>query len=153
MPQTSGPIETFMADDHRQLDALLTANVRPDGTIDEETYTRFRHDLLRHIGMEEKVLLPYARVRCGGEPLGVAAQLRRDHSAIARLLVRSPTAAGIALLRDLLARHNLLEEGAAGLYAECDGLAGEESAGIVARLEAQPEVPLAAYYDGPLHRR
>lgn len=147
-----GPIEQFMVMDHARLDRLLSASERGDGTIDEELYTRFRHDLLRHVAMEEKVLLPYARMRRGGEALPIAFQLRRDHGEIAKLLVRAPIAERLTALRDLLGRHNPLEEGPGGLYAECDALAGDEAAAIVERLRAQPSVPLAAYYDGPLHR-
>lgn len=148
-----GPIELFMVEDHVRIDALLAASERPDGGIDEVTYTRFRHDLLRHIGMEEKVLLPDARARRGGEPLEIAAQLRREHGEIAKLLVGSPTPERLAELRAALARHNPLEEGPNGLYALCDALAGAEGGAVVERLRAQPKVPLAAYYDGPAHTR
>ena len=147
-----GPIEAFMTADHADIDRLLAASERADGTIDEETYARFRHDLLRHIGMEEKVLLPFARTCRGGKPLDVAAQLRQDHGEIARLLVGSPSAARLSALREVLVRHNPLEEGAAGIYAQCDALAGADGESLVAKLRAQPSVPLAPYYDGPPHR-
>lgn len=150
---SSGEIERFMTADHVRLDGLLAASERADGSIDGEVYARFRHDLLRHIAMEEKVLLPDARARRGGEPLAVAGALRRDHGAIAKLLVRSPTPARLAELRALLGRHNGLEEGARGLYAICDALAGAEATQVVARMSAQPAVPLAPYYDGPAHTR
>jgi hypothetical protein len=152
MQETAGRLERFMVADHAELDRLLAASERADGTIEEPMYTRLRHDLLRHIAMEEKVLLPYARVRRGGEPLPLAFQLRRDHGEIAKLLVRSPTRELLAKLRELLGRHNALEEGPAGLYAACDALAGAEASSVVERLRAQPRVPLAPYYDGPPHR-
>ena len=148
-----GAIERFMADEHVRIDGSLAASERPDGSIDEVAYARFRHDLLRHIGMEEKVLLPFARERRGGEPLPVAGALRRDHGEIAKLLVGSPTMARLDALRALLARHNSLEEGPEGLYAACDELAREGADDVVERLRAQPSVPLAPYYDGPAHRR
>jgi hypothetical protein len=147
-----GDIERFMAEDHVRLDHVLAASEGPGARIDEESYARFRRGLLRHIGMEEKVLLPYARTRRGGEPLAIAARLRQDHGEIARLLVGSPSPERIAALRALLVRHNPLEEGADGLYAVCDALAGDEASSVVAQLRAQPEVPLAPYYDGPPHR-
>jgi hypothetical protein len=61
-PGTSmaGPIETFLTADHARIDALLAKAERPDGTIDAEVYAEFRQGLLRHIAMEEKILLPYA---------------------------------------------------------------------------------------------
>ena len=149
---TVGPIERFMAEDHSRLDGLLTAatSVNP---IDELAYARFRRDLLRHIAMEEKVLLPYAREKRDGAALPVAPLLRADHGKIAKLLVRSPTLRIVDELREALALHNPLEEGPAGLYAECDALAGDDAEAVVSLLRDQPNVPVAKYYDGPLHRR
>lgn len=148
----AGPIERFMTDDHAELDRLLARAVAAADAIDEAVYADFRERLLRHIGMEEKVLLPFAKEKHGA-PLAIAAQLRDDHSAIAKLLVRSPTPAIAAELRRILERHNPLEEGASGLYATCDALAGDEADAIVERLRAQPKVPVAKYYDGPAHDR
>lgn len=148
-----GPIERFMVADHVRIDRDLRAALRDDGSIDEVSYARFRHDLLRHIGMEEKVLLRYARDKRSGEPLPIAAQLHADHGEIAKLLVPSPSPTVIAQLCELLDRHNPLEEGPGALYASCDALAGEEAEDVVARLQAQPSVPLAPHYDGPPHRR
>ncbi len=150
---TVGAIERFMVQDHARIDRLLGASEKLDGSIDPDAYAKFRHDLLRHIAMEEKVLLPYARTKRGGEALPVVASLRVDHSEIAKLLVRSPTSSILVALRELLGRHNALEEGPHGLYFTCDELAGEEASSVVERLHAQPNVPLAKYYDGPLHHR
>ena len=154
MPMLTGPIETFMVADHVRLDRQLSLSERRDGSIDEDAYAIFRHDLLRHIAMEEKVLLPFARERRGGQRLSLAIALRADHGAIAKLLVRSPTTGVVSNLRELLGRHHPLEEGPEGLYATCDALAkgDTEAEQVVARLRAQPMVPVAAYYDGPLHR-
>jgi len=151
--RATGPIETFLTEDHVRIDGLLARAARGDGTIDDGVYAEFRQALLRHIAMEEKVLLPHARDRRGGEPLPIARALRKDHGEIAGLLVRPPTPDLCARLRAVLVRHNPLEEGAAGLYATCDELAGEEAAAIVTRLKGQPEVPMAPYYDGPLLHR
>lgn len=152
----AGAIETFMTADHTHLDLLLAEAERADGTIDVGAYAEFRRGLLRHIAMEEKVLLPYAKTRRGGEPLPMAARLRKDHGEIAALLVPSPTRTLCAQLRAVFARHNPLEEGHEGLYAICDALAGKQVEEVVERLKAQPQVPVAAHYDGPLvskHRR
>lgn len=141
-----------MIDDHERLDRMLIACEAKVGSLDLDVHGRFRHDLLRHVAMEEKILLPYARAKRGGEPLPVAASLRADHGEIAKLLVPSPTLAIVAALRELLGRHNPVEEGPGGFYATCDELAGDEAIVLVARLRAQPAVPLAKYYDGPPHR-
>lgn len=145
-----GPIETFLTADHSRLDTLLARAVRDDGTIDTGVYADFRQGLLRHIAMEEKTLLPYAKAKRGGEALPIAATLRKDHGEIAALLVPSPTPDICRQLRELLARHNPLEEGPDGLYATCDILAGVEADGMVERIKAQPRVPVAPHYDGPL---
>lgn len=145
-----GPIDVFLTEDHVRIDALLAKAKRGDGTIDAEVYAAFRQGLLRHIAMEEKVLLPYAKAKRGGEPLPIATTLRKDHGDIAALLVPSPTPAICDQLRAVLARHNRLEEGEGGLYATCDELAGDNAVQVVERLKAQPAVPVAPHYDGPL---
>lgn len=151
--QRVGPIERFMVADHVRIDRLLAQSERPDGSFDADAYTQFRHDLLRHIGMEEKVLLPHARSKRGARPWPLADSLHADHGEIARLLVRTPTPSIVAALRELLGKHNPLEEGPDGLYAACDALAGDEAPAIVEQLRARPSVPLAKYYDGPPHAR
>lgn len=151
---TRGPIERYMTADHERLDELLHVAVTPrdDGSVDAERYAEFRHDLLQHIAREEKVLFPFAREKRAGVALPVAHQLHLDHGEIAKLLVRSPNADIAAQLRELLARHNPLEEGPGGLYAECDRLAQDDAPRVVGRLQAQARVPVASYYDGPLHK-
>jgi hypothetical protein len=145
-----GPIELFLTVDHVRIDELLAKADPGDGTIQVEAYSTFRQTLLRHIAMEEKVLLPYVRAERGGLPLPIAAALRKDHGQIAALLVPSPTRAICAELRAIFVRHNPLEEGSEGLYATCDALADGEAEQVVERLKAQPQVPMAPHYDGPL---
>lgn len=148
----TGEIEKFLAADHARLDALLARADRGDGSIDREAYAELRGGLLRHIAMEEKVLLPFARAK-RGEPLAIAKKLRADHGEIASLLVPSPSPALCARLRARLAEHNAIEEGDGGLYAQCDAIAGGNAAEVVSRLRAQPAVPVAPHYDGPLLER
>lgn len=150
-----GPIERFLTEDHHRLDQLLERAAPPDGPIDVEAFAEFREGLLRHIGMEEKVLFRLAKELRNGEPLPMAKAMRKDHGDLAALLVPSPTHEGCQRLRDKLAAHNPLEEGPDGLYATCDALAGVEGAeAAVERMRAQPKVPVAVHYDGPLsHNR
>jgi hypothetical protein len=103
--------------------------------------------------MEEKVLFRYAQAKRGGLALPLVARLHEDHGRIAKLLVPSPTTELVAALKQILAQHNALEEGVGALYATCDALAGDEAADVIARLNAQPRVPLAPHYDGPPHKR
>ena len=141
-----GPIEAFMTEDHVRLDALLEAAT--SGAIDPEAFAAFREGMLRHIAMEEKVLVPLVR----GTDWPHARTLRVDHGAIAKMLVPTPTLTSCDELRALLARHNPLEEGPRGLYAVCDA-AVPDSAAVVERLRAMPRVPVAPHYDGPLLRK
>jgi hypothetical protein len=107
----SGPLTNVLADDHTRLDGLLQRAMAVGGAVDCAAYAEFRAGLLRHISLEEKILLPAAQRLQGGDPLPVAATLRLDHGALAALLVPTPTPAIIAAIRTMLAAHNALEEG------------------------------------------
>ena len=148
-----GPVSRFLADDHRRLEALLDRATAGHGPIEPESFEEFRAGLLRHIGMEEKILLPAVRRARGGTPLPIARQLRLDHGAIAALLVPTPTLAVIGRLRALLALHDALEEDADGAYAMCDQLLAGESAALIEQLRAFPTVRTAPHNDGPLVER
>ena len=137
-----GPIETYMSEDHQRLDRLREAG----------EWWEFRGGLLRHMGLEEKILLPDARRRRGGEPLPEAARLREDHGLLTTLLVPSPSPEIRAAIDRILGPHNALEEGPGGVYARCEALAGDEAAEIAARLRAAPATPQRAYQDGPQSR-
>lgn len=95
------------------------------------------------------MLLPDARQRRHGEALPIAKQLRADHSALAALLVPTPTRAILMAIRELLDGHNELEEAPAGVYATCEELAGAEADALLDRLRAVPAVRVAAHFDGP----
>lgn len=144
-----GPLYRFLEQDHARLDALLRRADAVPSTIDFDAFEAFRGGLLRHIAMEQKVLLPEARRLRGGQPLDIARQLRADHAALAGLLVPTPTHAIIATIRRVLAEHNPLEEDPGGLYEHCEELAGTEVDALVTRMRAMPQVPMAPHFDGP----
>ncbi len=143
----AGPLQKYLQDDHRRLDTLL-ADAVAGAEIDRGAFEVFRAGLLRHIGMEEKLLLPAARRLRAGEPLPLARQLRLDHAALAALLVPTPTREIIDRIRTLLIAHNPFEEDPGGLYEICDQLAAGEAESLLQRLKGAPEVPLAPHYDG-----
>ncbi|MEW6269854.1 MAG: hemerythrin domain-containing protein [Thermodesulfobacteriota bacterium] len=145
---TTDAITRHLTADHARLEALLDAATRRE-PYDPAPYAEFRRGLLRHIGIEEKLLLPAAQEAAGGTPLEVAARLRLDHGAIAALLVPTPTPVIVATLRHILERHNPIEEGAGGLYAQCDRLLAARSDEIVAAMESYPEVPVSPHNDSP----
>lgn len=138
----------YLIEDHEQLHALLEEAAADPAGIRLDAFERFRSGLLRHIGIEEKILLPAARQRRGGEPLPGAHRLRIEHGALASLMVPTPDAALLAELQSLLAVHNGREEGADGIYAACEQLFGDESALLAAKARAYPAVPLMPHFDG-----
>lgn len=144
-----GPVTHLLTEDHRRLEALLQSAFHSDGRVDQVVYDRFRAGLLRHIGMEEKILLPTAQRLRGGEPLSLAARLRLDHGAIAALLMPTPTIGLITTLRKILDKHNMIEEGPGGLYETCDTLAGDESEPLLAQLRATPDPSVLPHADTP----
>jgi hypothetical protein len=127
----TGPIYRFLADDHARLEGLLRKATAVAGAIDAGAYAEFRIGLLKHIAMEEKILLAAAQQARGGEPLPEAAKLRLDHGAIATLLVPNPTPAVVAAIRKVLAVHNPVEEGPGGVYEACDLLLRRELRDVV----------------------
>jgi hypothetical protein len=143
---TLGPVHEFLRHDHERLAHLLDAACRA-GTIDLAAFHEFRAGLLRHIGMEEKILLPAVKELRGGVALPIARQMRLDHSALAALLVPTPTPRLVARLRALLDVHNAMEEGDVGVYAECERIAGVESQTVLEKLRDAPQVKLAPYQD------
>jgi len=144
----TGPLHEFLTHDHARLDELLRqAGAGPQVAL--EPYEEFREGLLRHIAMEEKVLLPEARRRQGGQPLALAKRLRADHSVLAALLVPTPTLELLGALRRVVAEHNPLEEDAGGVYESCEQLVGAEAEALLPRIRAVPQVPVARHFDGP----
>jgi hypothetical protein len=136
----SGKIHRYLAGDHERLDALLERAMSDPAHIDSAAYGQFRSGLLRHVAMEEKVLLPAAQKLRGGEALPIAPKLRLDHGALTVLLVPSPTASIVAAIRAILAAHNPIEEDPDGVYDQCEVLAGAEADQILHELQNYREV-------------
>jgi Hemerythrin HHE cation binding domain len=119
-----GLIYQMLAEDHRRLEDLLALAEADPGARGGGAYEEFRSGLLRHMGMEENILIPSAHRARGGERLPMADRIRLDHGALAALLAPPPTPEIIACIKAILSGHNLLEEGKDGLYKTCEQLAG-----------------------------
>jgi len=145
----SGSIYRYLADDHARLDDALRRATREPDKIDPSAYAEFRAGLLRHIGMEEKILLPMARAARSGEPLPIASKLRLDHGALTALLVPTPTSAIVSAIRMILDAHNPLEEGQGGVYEQCEQLAAAKADEVLQRLETAPAVKMLPHVDNP----
>ena len=144
-----GSVRQFLAKDHARLDDLLQQAISQSDRFNHDAYREFRRGLLRHIAMEEKVLLPTIHRLRGGAPLLSAAKLRLDHGALGALVMPTPTQPIIDLIRTILHSHNLLEEGPGGVYEQCEEVPGVEKEKLLNRLQAVPAVSVAAYNDSP----
>lgn len=143
------PIRRLLSADHERLDALLERALADPERLDADAFHAFREGLLRHIGIEEKLLFP-AAARARGSALTEAARLRADHSVFATLLVPHPRRAFVEELRRRLVAHNLLEEGEAGVYAAVDQLlTADELSDLADRVREFPQPPVAPYSDNP----
>ena len=142
-------IRRYLADDHTRLGALLEKAWAKPGLIDREAYAEFRAGLLRHIGLEEKILLPAIQKLRGGEPHPVANKLRLDHGALVALLVPTPTRTILGAIRGILTVHNALEEGPGGVYEVAEKFEGAAADALFDLLRTAPEVAVAPHNDGP----
>lgn len=138
----SGPLHAFFTEDHRRLEAILDAAFAQAGRIDQVKYNAFRAGLLRHIGMEEKILFVAAQEVNGGTPLPVQAKLRLDHGALTALMVIPPSEALTRVIRHVLDLHDAIEEQPGGMYEACELLANHRTDALLERLAHVPETPV-----------
>src|SRR5262249_54817688 len=134
-------IHDLLVADHRRLGALLQRAVTHPARFDHEAFEGFRAGILRHIGIEEKILLPEARRGRAGEPPPMAPRLREDHGVLGALLVPTPDAALAAEIGRLLDEHDELEEAPGGFYDLVEDLVAADAAAVVERIVAARAVP------------
>jgi hypothetical protein len=139
----------YLASDHKRLHQLLNEADNGVGAIVMAPYEEFRQGLLRHMDMEENVLLPAIGRLQYGIPAPDATRLRLDHRALAALLMSPPTASVILTIRSILARHKDLEEAEDGVYRVLDRLAGPEASELLVKMKASSEVPVMPMNDQP----
>lgn len=142
-------IFAYLTADHEKLDELLRLAAEGKGGIDMKPYSEFRQGLLRHIGLEEKIILPAIARLQNGKQVDIAARLRLDHGALVALLVPPPTPGIIETIRSILKEHNPLEENEGGLYELIDRLAADEAGSLLEKLKSAPEVPALPHNDKP----
>jgi iron-sulfur cluster repair protein YtfE (RIC family) len=83
----AGRVYDYLENDHRRLEEALNRATRNSPDVEPTSYLEFRAGLLRHIGMEEKILFPLAQAAPAGEALPAIHRLHLDHGALAALLV------------------------------------------------------------------
>ncbi len=141
-------VTDYLRVDHERLHALL-AQAAAGPELDAGAFEQFRAGLLRHIAIEEKLLLTAARRARGGEPIERARALRIEHGALASLLVPTPDLALCTEIAALVNTHDAVEEGPSGVYAECEALIGEAlSQTLLASAREFAQVPVAQHFDG-----
>jgi hypothetical protein len=145
--ELSMTISGYLEKDHRHIEDVLQAATRSSDRTEPKIYQEFRVALLRHIGMEEKILFPAIRQATGGKSLPGVEQLHLDHGALAALLVPTPTSSILSAIRTILRRHNIIEEGPAGIYGRFENLPGIDADGILAKLQAAPPVAMNPHVD------
>ena len=145
---TTTPLTDYLERDHEEIDRLLDRAEGGGHTFDPEAFAQFRARLLRHIAIEEKVLLP-AAARARGESLALARRMRIEHGAITTLLVPTPDLALIRELRILLEPHNDWEVEPGGVYEECQRALGESWPQVLEQMRAYPAVKVARHVDRP----
>jgi hypothetical protein len=145
----STSILEYLAVDHERLERLLDEASGDGGAIVIEPYEEFRRGLLRHIGIEERILLPAIMRARGGVPSRDAERLRLDHGAIVALLVPPPDPAIIRTLRFILGPHNELEEGDNGIYRVLDDPEDVDTALLLEKLTHAAEVPVMPFNEKP----
>ena len=144
-----GSLYDFFANDHRRLEALLEKAIAGSEGYDMDAYGQFRAGLLRHIKMEENILLPAAQKARGGKPIDIAAKIRLDHGALTALMVPPPSRAIIGALQRILADHDLLEEQPGGMYETLEELTASETQELLAKARSTPDVPLHPHRSEP----
>src|SRR5262245_6234159 len=72
-------ISSYLEEDHRRIETILQQAAGSSDPTEPKLYQEFRAALLRHIGMEEKILFPAIRTATGGESLPGVEQLHLDH--------------------------------------------------------------------------
>jgi hypothetical protein len=145
----NGPLYKFFVEDHRRLEKLLSRATVHAPTYDGTGYSEFRVGLLKHIKMEENVIIPAAQQAREGIPLAIAPKLRLDHGALVALLVPPPSPTVVRAIRGILSDHNRTEESQGGLYDLCERLVGEQVVELMKKVEEVPEVPALPHKTGP----
>lgn len=139
----------YMAEDHERLDTLFQLSIARPEVVDPKSYQEFRRGLLRHISMEEKIVLPAITRWQGGAKPAIWEKLRLDHGALVALLAPVPTPSIMLTIQSILEAHNKLEEEDGGLYESLGEMAGGETEEILSRLKAAPPVAVLPNNDKP----
>jgi hypothetical protein len=145
----NGPLYKLFVEDHRRLEKLLNRATLSAPKYDMAAYDQFRSGLLKHIKMEEVVIIPAAQAIREGKPLAMASELRLIHGALVSLLVSPPSPTIVKAMKVILSDNNRSEEVQGGLYDLCERLAGDKLHDLMKKVADVPEVPMPPIKTGP----
>jgi len=140
-----GALHKFFTEDHRRLESLLEQSFIQSDHIEEVAYAKFRAGLLKHIGLEEKILIPVLKKSYEDRPYPLAVTLRLEHGAIAALLGLPPSTTIKNVLLGILQHHNVREESEKGFYADCDCVMADAVETMLDKVHHYPDVPVMPY--------
>ena len=144
-----GKLYEYFETDHKRLESLLNRATEKLPAFEMAAYGEFRAGLLRHIGLEERILFPAAQKVKKGDPFPSLPKLRLDHGALTALLVPPPTPAIVATIRAILTEHDALEESPGGPYDVCELLAGKDVDALLEKVRNAPAVPVLPHRGEP----
>jgi len=144
-------VTRLLVGEHAETLARLAACSLRDGTVDLKRFDDFRHALLRHIAIEEKVLMPALTKAMGKLPL-FQNGLRKDHAGVAALCVPRPSREWLDDLKELLEHHHRVEEAPGGFYALLDQHCGGDPHLHLA-VSSFPKLDLPDFVRGPRVRQ
>jgi hypothetical protein len=144
-----GILYQYLADDHKRLDGLLQRATVKQDAINMESYGEFRMGLLRHIGIEENIILPAIAKLQSGRRAALVQRLNLDHDALIALLIPPPSPSIVLTIKSILKVHNAHEEQEDGLYQLFEQLSGPDTENILELIKAAPEVPVLTHSGKP----
>lgn len=140
-------VSDLLREQHGELRQALDGCFNSGG-VDAHLFDVFRHRLLWHVSVEERVVMP-ALIAALKRPPGWRNGLKKDHAGIAALCVPRPEREWLENLRDLLDAHYRVEETDGGLLSTCDQvLTHALDQQVVAAIEAHPPLTLAPFRRG-----
>lgn len=131
----------FLTQTHEELRDLLDKSLSVEG-VQLEPYEAFRTELLKHIGVEEHIVLPLVEER-SPQRFFALKQIRLEHRAIGMLLALQPSGEIITVIRNLLKKHDFLEETPDTLYDILDDCCADDQPELLKRIREYPGLPLS----------
>jgi hypothetical protein len=138
----------LMCDQHQQLLSLFAAATGGGAVVDAARYEQFRRQLVQHIAIEEKVLMPALAGLLGQAFETVRNKLQQDHAAILALLVPTPNEVWLEDLREILVHHFAVEASPGQLHALAELYLRDDDQRLGESAAALPAIVLEPCEDG-----